>query len=111
MKDKILNTIYEFLKTKKIENISILDISDISIISDYFVIVSIDNMRLLEALKNDIVKVCTKENIIIKNIEGDNSPWILIDLVDVVIHLFIESERKFYNLEKIWADAKRIELI
>lgn len=105
-----LNRIINFIKTKKYDYIKILDITNISIISDFFIILSLPNLRSIDSLLDDIIELCNKYNIEIKNIEGKTTGWIIIDLYDIVIHLFTEDDRKYFNLEKIWIDAKEIKI-
>ena len=104
--------IVSVLDEKKGSDIIILDISEISVLSDYFVLVSADNVRQLDALK-DALKDALEEAVHLDNrkAEGESSSgWILLDYKDVIVHLFDKETRSFYNLEKIWSDAKRVEL-
>ena len=95
--------IVSILDEKKGSDIVVLDISEISVLSDYFVLVSAENARQLEALK-DAVQLANRKA------EGESSSgWILLDYKDVIVHIFDKDTRSFYNLEKIWSDAKRVE--
>ena len=108
-KDK-LNKITSFLKEKKYSYLRILDISKISTLCDYFVIVSFNNMRTLEVVEDELEDNVSKYNIDIRNSEGKGTNWILLDLDDIIVHLFNENDRAFYNLEKLWADAEVIDI-
>ena len=105
-----LNKIIEFLNQKKYSYIKVLDISKVSTICDYFVIVSFNNIRTTEVIENEIEDYIAKYNMDIRSTEGKGTNWILIDLQDIIIHIFNESERTFYNLEKLWADADVVEV-
>ena len=95
--------IVSILDEKKGSDIVVLDISEISVLSDYFVLVSAENARQFEALK-DAVQLDNRKA------EGESSSgWILLDYKDVIVHIFDKDTRSFYNLEKIWSDAKRVE--
>ena len=97
--------IVSVLDEKKGSDIIVLDISEIS---DYFVLVSADNVRQLDALKDALEEAVHLDN---RKAEGESSSgWILLDYKDVIVHLFDKETRSFYNLEKIWSDAKRVEL-
>ena len=99
--------IVSILDEKKGSDIVVLDISEISVLSDYFVIVSAENARQLEALKDALEDAVQLDN---RKAEGESSSgWILLDYKDVIVHLFDKETRAFYNLEKIWSDAKRVE--
>ena len=100
--------IVSVLDEKKGSDIIVLDISEISVLSDYFVLVSADNVRQLDALKDALEETVHLDN---RKAEGESSSgWILLDYKDVIVHLFDKETRSFYNLEKIWSDAKRVEL-
>lgn len=72
-------------------------------ISDYIVIASANNRRLVKAISNHLLKVL-KELGVSPRIEGINQcDWVLIDTGDIIVHVFEEKVRKFYNIEKIWA--------
>ena len=86
----------------------ILDIASISTLADYFVLASADNIRQLDALKESVEEAFPGETL---RKEGESSSgWILMDYRDIVVHLFTKEQRSFYDLEKIWSDAKRMEM-
>ena len=87
---KIAKIAYSALSSKKGEDIQILDISQISMIADYFVIASGSNISQLEALRDNVEEMLEKEGYKLKNAEGmrRGSGWILLDYQDVVIHIF-----------------------
>lgn len=92
---------------KKARDVTILDISKISVIADFFVICSGGSSINVQAIAGEIVdKVKEEFNGLAPRIEGHRAGrWILMDYGDVVIHVFQEEERRFYNLEHLWGDA------
>ena len=92
---------------KKARDITILDIGKISVIADFFVICSGSSSINVQAIAGEIVdKVKEEFNGLAPRIEGHREGrWILLDYGDVVIHVFQEEERRFYNLEHLWGDA------
>lgn len=108
VRNKKLKTLINYLKEKKTSTLKILDISKISIIADYFVIVSVPTQKNVEALDSDICDLMDKNGYELRNKEGVHSKWVLIDYNDIVIHLFDDEYKDFYNLDKLWADAKEI---
>ena len=109
--DKIIKTIYNAIGDKKGENIRVFDISELTVISDYFVIASGNNENQVKAIADNITEQLLKEhNITPRQIEGYNSAnWILLDYSNYVIHIFDKEQRSFYNLEKIWCDGKELD--
>ena len=105
--EALAKKIMTILEEKKATDILALDISEISTLADYFVLASAENVRQLDALEDAV-----EENIRLEvNKEGESSSgWILMDYRDIVVHLFTKEQRAFYDLEKIWSDAKRMEM-
>lgn len=99
--------IMEILEEKKAADILALDISEISTLADYFILASAENVRQLDALEDAVEEGIRLE--LNKEGEGD-SGWILMDYKDIVVHLFTKEQREFYDLEKIWSDAKKPEI-
>ena len=98
------------LDDKKAKDTIILDIQRISFIADYFIISTAQSPAQLKALSNTVIK-SLKENNINRNLNYEGNPntgWVLLDCGDVVIHLFSEEKRDYYNLEYIWLQAKKI---
>ena len=99
--------IMAILEEKKAADILALDISEISTLADYFILASAENVRQLDALEDAVEEGIRLE--LNKEGEGD-SGWILMDYKDIVVHLFTKEQREFYDLEKIWSDAKKLEI-
>ena len=108
---EMLKRIVDIIEDKKGEQTVVLDISEISSLADFFVISSANNINQLQAISDDLQEGLEKAGVEIRKVEGaKNSTWILLDCSDIVIHLFTKEDRIFYNLERIWADAKQVEL-
>lgn len=88
-----------------------IDMRDASPIFDTFVLCTAGNERMMQAIKDNIEEACEKNGYDIKSIEGlRSSKWLLIDLGDIVCHIFDAGERDHYNLEKLWGDMPRIDV-
>jgi len=97
---------------KKAENIVAIDLRGISAFTDYFVICSGTSEPHLKAIASELQEQLKKEHDI-KPLAVDGYPasnWIVVDLVDVVVHIFHESKRAAYSLEDLWSDAPRLKL-
>lgn len=91
---------------KKARDITVLDISRVSIIADYFVICSGRSTVHVQAIAEEIIKVMAERTALQPRREGmREGRWVLLDYGDVVVHIFQEAERQFYNLERLWGDA------
>lgn len=91
---------------KKAENVLVLDISALSVIAEYFVICNGNNERQVQAIVSEIRDQAHKNGYNVRGIEGaDEGRWVLVDIGDVVIHVFHREERDFYNIERLWGDA------
>ena len=102
---------YNALDEKKGINISIIDISEISTLADYFIIAGGNNENQVKALANSVEEEMYKVDCKPKHIEGlDNANWILMDFSDIIVHVFNEEDRLFYDLERIWRDGKHLEV-
>lgn len=96
---------------KKGQDIKIIDIHNVSVISDYFVIASGTNSNQVQAIVDNVEEQLGRAGFEAKQIEGNrNSSWILMDYGDVIVHVFDEENRLFYDLERIWRDGKVLEM-
>lgn len=104
--NELAKKIEGILDEKKAKDISIISIKEISILADYFVICSGTSVPHIKSLADEVEERMEKENVKILHKEGYNSArWILLDYGSVVIHIFHEEDRDFYNLERLWADG------
>ena len=99
------------LEDKKAEEITVIDISHISVIADYFIIASGNNKSQVQAMTDNVDDVLGRAGYIERKVEGYSSAnWILMDYKDVIVHVFDQENRLFYDLERIWRDGKKIEI-
>jgi len=96
---------------KKAEELSILEMEKGSgAFTDYFVLCSGTNPRQVQAIADEVELQLKKAGIRPNNVEGyKQAEWVLIDYVDFVVHVFSEKARKFYDLERLWKSATRLE--
>lgn len=96
---------------KKAQSVTVLDIQGLSVFADYFVICHGNSQTQVQAIVTGIKEKLNEEGIQVRGIEGfRDARWVLVDLGDVVVHVFHRDERDFYDLERLWRDAPRIEL-
>ena len=95
------------LDDKKAKDIKIIDIHEVSVIADYFVIASASNQNQVQAMVDNVEEQLGRAGFEPKQVEGvRNSSWILMDYGDVIVHVFSKEDRLFYDLERIWRDGK-----
>lgn len=111
-KEDALNLVKEIifaLDEKKSEDIKTLDISNVSIMADYFIIASGNNRNQIQAIADNVAEKLHKSGHEIKQIEGyETANWVLMDCGDVIVHIFDKENRLFYDLERIWSDGKEV---
>lgn len=106
-----LECVVKAMDDKLATNITAIDMRDVSPMFDTFVLCTASNEILMQAITDNIQDECAKNHYEVKSIEGlRNSKWILIDLGDIVCHIFEAAERESYNLEKLWGDMPRINI-
>jgi ribosome-associated protein len=98
--------ISEIIFTKKGFNVVVIDLRKLVTFTDYFVICSADSDTQVKAISDQVDKALSDEGIRCWHREGLKAlSWVLLDYVDVVVHIFKKDAREFYNLEKLWGDA------
>ena len=96
---------------KKATDVTILDVSGLTVIADHFVICSGESTTQVKAIAGFIEEELARKRVKPLGVEGAAySHWILLDYGDVIVHIFEKETRAYYNLEKLWMDAKVIEI-
>lgn len=108
----IAERVAEFLRQKKGRRIVVLDLHQLTLIADYFVIAGGGSTTQVKALADYAQEQLEKARIPVLHTEGyDSARWVLIDCGGVVVHIFHQDERDFYNLERLWGDAPVVKII
>ncbi|AIE60815.1 ribosome silencing factor [Bacillus methanolicus] len=103
---QILLTAVKAADDKKAEDIIVLNMKGISIVADYFIICHGNSDKQVQAIAREMKEKVEEEGFIVRRMEGfDEAKWVLVDLGDVVAHIFHRDERSYYNLERLWGDA------
>lgn len=102
----ILATVAKAADSKRAEDVIALNMKGISLIADYFLICHGNSDKQVQAIAREIKEKAAEIDIHVERIEGfEEARWVLIDLGDVVAHVFHKDERGYYNLERLWGDA------
>jgi ribosome-associated protein len=96
---------------KKALDVRVLDLREIASFTDYFLITSGTNERQVQAISDEIFETLKKAGTAAARVEGyKTAEWILLDYGDFVVHVFDEKARRFYDLERLWRESRRVEL-
>ena len=102
----LINKICSAALDKKAEDVRVLDISEMTVISDAFIICSGTSKPQVKAICDNIEHQMTKEGIKPSKVDGYNEArWIVMDYNDAIVHVFLDEDRFFYNLERLWANG------
>ena len=106
---EVAQLVVEVASEKLAEDIVMLDLRRVAPFADYFVIMSAGSTRQIEALEEDLRQALKSAGVNLFHREGrPASGWVLLDLSDVVVHIFGEEERDYYDLERLWASASPV---
>ncbi len=106
---KMVRLAVRALQDKKGEDVKVIDIHEVSVLADYFIIASGMNSNQVQAMADNVEETLGKAGYECKQIEGyDSANWILMDYKDIIVHIFCREDRLFYDLERIWKDGKTI---
>ena len=107
----VLETVIKAVDDKKANNIVALDMQQVSLMADYFVIADAASNRQVQAIVTEVKDKIQEAGGEVKLIEGfQAADWVLIDLGDVIVHVFSTEQRDFYNLERLWHDAPYVDI-
>lgn len=110
--EQLLKLALDAVQDKKAMNVVALDLRGVSLISDYFIICHGNSDTQVQAIVTEVRKVAQESGARVRGIEGmDSARWVLMDLGDVVVHVFHRDEREYYNIERLWSDAKVVETV
>jgi ribosome-associated protein len=109
--DERIRTALKAASEKKALDLIVLDLREVASFTDYFVITSGTNERQVQAISDGVVETLKKAGSAAARVEGyKTAEWILLDYGDFVVHVFVEKARRFYDLERLWRESKRVEL-
>lgn len=101
---------YQALDDKKGEDIQVIDISQVSVLADYFIIANGNSESQVRALVDNVEEELSKAGYEMKQREGYSSGnWVLMDFGEIIVHVFDKENRLFYDLERIWRDGKHVD--
>ena len=106
----VVEKIVKVLDNKKAEEIKVIKISELTVLSDYFIIANGTSNTHVRALAEEVEAELSDVGVEPRNIEGRSTGWILLDYSDVVVHVFTARDREYYNLERLWQDGEELDI-
>ncbi|CAN5686598.1 hypothetical protein BH18ACI4_BH18ACI4_15660 [soil metagenome] len=109
--DERIREVLQAASDKKALDLVVLDLREIATFTDHFVIASGNNERQVQAISDEVFEKLKKSGTAAARVEGYKSAeWILLDYGDFIVHVFSDKARKFYDLERLWRESKRLAL-
>lgn len=110
--EAVMSLVMDAAEDKKAMNLVALNLEGLSMVTDYFVICHGNSETQVQAIASEIRKRADEKGVTVRGIEGVNTArWVLVDLGDVVAHVFHREDREYYNIERLWSDAKVVERV
>ncbi len=106
----IVKKIVKALDDKKGNDIQVIKIEELTIVADYFVICTANSNTHVRSLADEVEYQLEEAGIKADHIEGKATGWVLLEYRGVVVHIFLEEARNYYNLERLWEDASKIDV-
>ena len=106
----ILKKAVKALDDKKANNIEVIKIDELTIVADYFIIATANSNTHVRALADEVEYQLEEAGITPDHIEGRSTGWVLLEYKGVVVHVFLEESRNYYNLERLWEDGTKIDI-
>lgn len=107
---QIVETAVKAIDSKRGEDIEVIKVSDITILTDYFVIATANSNTQLKAIADEVEYKLSEQGIEPHHIEGEKSDWVCLDYIGVVVHILYKDKRDFYQIERLWEDGEKVDI-
>lgn len=107
---EIVETAVKAIDSKRGSDIEVIKVSDITVLTDYFVIATASSNTQLKAIADEVEFRLSQQGIEPHHIEGEKSDWICLDYVGAVIHILYKDKRDFYQIERLWEDGEKVDI-
>lgn len=107
---KIYEIAVKAIDSKRGSDIAVIKVSDITVLTDYFVIATASSNTQLKSISDEIEYKLSEQGFEPHHIEGEKSEWICLDYVGVVIHILMKDKRDFYQIERLWEDGEKVDI-
>lgn len=110
MSMETVKKIVKALDDKKANDIEVIKINELTIVADYFVIATANSNTHIRSLADEVEYQLEEAGIKLDHAEGRATGWVLLEFEGVVVHIFLEDARSYYNLERLWEDGAKIDI-
>lgn len=107
---EIVDIAVKAIDSKRGSDIEVIKVSDITVLTDYFVIATVSSNTQLKAVADEIEYKLSEQGYEPHHIEGEKSDWVCLDYVGVVIHVLMKDKRDFYQIERLWEDGEKVDI-
>ncbi|HBA93684.1 MAG TPA: ribosome silencing factor [Ruminococcaceae bacterium] len=107
---KIAQIAVKAIDSKRGEDIEMIKVSDITVLTDYFVIATANSNTQLKAIADEVEYKLSEAGYEPHHIEGERSEWICLDYIGTVIHILLKQQRGFYQIERLWEDGEKVDI-
>lgn len=106
----IYETAVKAIDSKCGEDIEVIKVDDITVLTDYFVIATANSNTQLKAIADEVEYKLSEQGIEPHHIEGERTDWVCLDYLGVVIHILLKDRRGFYQIERLWEDGEKVNI-
>lgn len=106
----IYETAVKAIDSKRGEDIEVIKVDDITVLTDYFVIATANSNTQLKAIADEVEYKLSEQGIELHHIEGERTDWVCLDYLGVVIHILLKDRRGFYQIERLWEDGEKVNI-
>lgn len=106
----IYETAVKAIDSKRGEDIEVIKVDDITVLTDYFVIATANSNTQLKAIADEVEYKLSEQGIEPHHIEGERTDWVCLDYLAVVIHILLKDRRGFYQIERLWEDGEKVNI-
>lgn len=107
---KIAEIAVKAIDSKRGNDIELIRVGDITVLTDYFIVATANSNTQLKAIADEVEYKLSEQGIEPHHIEGEKTEWICLDYVGVVIHILVKDKRDFYQIERLWEDGEKVNI-
>ncbi len=107
---EIVDIAVKAIDSKRGEDIEVIKVSDITVLTDYFVVATANSNTQLKAIADEVEYKLSEAGFEPHHTEGEKSDWICLDYIGVVIHILYREQRGFYQIERLWEDGEKVDI-